>query len=340
MHIPITPSLPVRAARVRLQVVQSGARIGVVASHLGYLVMVAGPGPRLVVGQHRARRLQFVRDFGYGDEEAVARQQGGGTPDRAGHLEYLGVEQDTGVFALRYGPEEIGVHWAGRRIYVDLLVILNNHGWISWVSSYRAYKNAPDHQSWGTWALRQPFPRNWIGGAQACVTTGRRRWSRWAGEVALAGGGDDHDNHLALAFGSARDLQSGPDGGAGGDAGENALLLGKPPRHDHGILVGDGYDFVVYFGVQVVWNEPRADALDGVRPFGLAAEHGGGGRLDGDHVEGGLARLDYLADARDRPPVPTPATRMSPARPYRAKSPRPWCGDGFPGWQGCRTAAE
>src|SRR5438094_462302 len=81
-------------------------------------------------------------------------------------------------------------------------------------------------------------------------------------KVALAGAGDDRDQHFALVFGTIGHLIGGAESGARGDAAQDALLLGRTAGPFEGVVVADANHVVNVFHVQVVGDEAAADALD------------------------------------------------------------------------------
>src|SRR5205085_2471968 len=101
------------------------------------------------------------------------------------------------------------------------------------------------------------------------------------GEVALAGGGDHHDDELAGVLGAVCDLHGGPGGGAGGDSRKHSLLTGEAAGHDHCVLILHLDDLVDHAGVQDRRNETGADSLNRVGTFRAAGEDGGGCRFYG-----------------------------------------------------------
>src|SRR5690606_3087520 len=74
-------------------------------------------------------------------------------------------------------------------------------------------------------------------------------------EVALAGVGQDHHDHLALELGSAGDLLRGVEGGTAGDAGEDALGAGEAAGGLGGAAGVHTDDLVVDLGVEHVGHE-------------------------------------------------------------------------------------
>ena len=82
---------------------------------------------------------------------------------------------------------------------------------------------------------------------------------------------------------------------------QEPFLAGNPAGGGEGIVVGHAHDLVVDLGVEHFRHETGADALDRVRPLGAAGEYGRGVGLDRDQAQLGLALLENLADAGDRP---------------------------------------
>ena len=86
---------------------------------------------------------------------------------------------------------------------------------------------------------------------------------------------------------------------------------------------------------RIAGTKPRADALDLVRPGRAAGQHRRGGRLDGDHPHGWLARLQHLADAGDGAAGADAGDhRVHRARRCRSRSPRRWRRGGSAGLAG------
>ena len=100
-------------------------------------------------------------------------------------------------------------------------------------------------------------------------------------EVALARVGQQHHDRFSFskAFGS---LERGVERGSGRYAGEDPFLFREAPRRGPGFLIGDGDDIVVYFRVENVGHESRADSLDAVLSFFALREHGRGTDWAGD----------------------------------------------------------
>ena len=71
-----------------------------------------------------------------------------------------------------------------------------------------------------------------------------------------------------------------------------------------------------------------------------AGQHRRGLRLHGHHAQVGVALLEPLAAAGDRAArARRPPRARRPGRRCRARSPRPSCGGGSPGWRGWRTGS-
>eukprot|EP00128_Syssomonas_multiformis_P009023 Colp12_sorted_trinity150504_noHs@36007 len=100
------------------------------------------------------------------------------------------------------------------------------------------------------------------------------------GEVALAEGGDDHDDVLSGVLRPAAHLDGGSDGCTGGDAHEDALLGGQGSGGGDGGVGVDLDDAVDEGGVAVLRDEAGADALDLVGTGRAAGQHR---RLGGLH---------------------------------------------------------
>src|SRR3989442_540964 len=89
---------------------------------------------------------------------------------------------------------------------------------------------------------------------------------RWRAEIALAGRGDDDDDHLAGALFAAPYFKSRDDRRAAGDSGEDSLLARQPPSHLHRVRILDGDDLIQDIAIQDGWHKGRADPLNLVRP--------------------------------------------------------------------------
>jgi len=104
------------ALGMRLQVVESDACIGIVTRQfLGDLIDIAAIRSSLIIGQHRARLFQFMKNLGHRHDEAMARQQRRSSPDRPGDLENLGKQDDARVPAFGDGTQNVGPHGSGLR---------------------------------------------------------------------------------------------------------------------------------------------------------------------------------------------------------------------------------
>src|SRR6266536_5602281 len=105
-------------------------------------------------------------------------------------------------------------------------------------------------------------------------------------QIALTEGRhDDHDELPGILL-PARDLDGGPDGGAGRDTHQEAFFARSATGRGKGILVLHLDDLVVDPGVQHVRHEPGPDALNRVRPLRPAGEDGRSRGLDGYALEG------------------------------------------------------
>mmetsp|Transcript_21254 Transcript_21254/g.54122 ORF Transcript_21254/g.54122 Transcript_21254/m.54122 type:complete len:357 (+) Transcript_21254:252-1322(+) len=121
------------------------------------------------------------------------------------------------------------------------------------------------------------------------------------GEVALAEGGDDAHDGLALVLGAGGELLGRPDRRARRDAAHDALGLRERLRGGDGVVVGHLQHLVDHAQVGVARHEARADALDLVRALVLAArEHGAAHGLERHELALGLERLDVLRAAGQR----------------------------------------
>eukprot|EP00964_Phaeocystis_antarctica_P049540 scaffold28733_cov75-Phaeocystis_antarctica.AAC.6 len=121
------------------------------------------------------------------------------------------------------------------------------------------------------------------------------------GEVALAEGGDDAHDGLALVLGAGGELLGRPDRRARGDAAHDALGHRERARGGAGVVVGHLHHLVDEAEVGVARHEARADALDLVRALVLAArEDGAAHRLERHELALGLERLDVLRAAGQR----------------------------------------
>src|SRR5690554_3315958 len=110
---------------------------------------------------------------------------------------------------------------------------------------------------------RAPWTRMRSCRSAGCVTS--RRYATAGMPGPRSGAGQDHHDHLALELGSAGDLLRGVEGGAAGDAGEDALGAGEAAGGLGGAAGVHTDDLVVDLGVEHVGHEAGADALDGVR---------------------------------------------------------------------------
>ena len=125
-------------------------------------------------------------------------------------------------------------------------------------------------------------------------------------QIALAGAATDRDDQLALVLRTLRHLQRRPDVRAGRNAGQDPFFQRQPPRRGKGVLVADRDDVVHDLQIEVLGHKARPRALNLVRTrlerFAIARLRDDRRilRLDRDGPERLLARLDHLADARDR----------------------------------------
>ena len=117
------------------------------------------------------------------------------------------------------------------------------------------------------------------------------------GQIAVAGVGQKDDDVLTGVLGALCQLDGSPDGSAGGDAHQHALLVADETAHSKGVLVFHGDDLVVDLGVQHVGHKAGADALNFMCTGGALAQDGGGGRLDGHDLDAGVLALEVLAHA-------------------------------------------
>src|SRR5690606_23736404 len=83
--------------------------------------------------------------------------------------------------------------------------------------------------------------------SESCTSVGELA-VEGGGEVPLAEARDDDDDRLARGLGPGGDLEGRVDGGAGGDAGEDALLRGEAAGDDGRLLEVDVDDLVVDLG--------------------------------------------------------------------------------------------
>src|SRR5262249_11788383 len=118
-------------------------------------------------------------------------------------------------------------------------------------------------------------------------------------DVALAGVGEHDDDGAALVLGPRGDGQRPGERGARRDAAKEAFLARQAAGIVEGVVLGDGDDLVDGGAVQVLGDEARADALNGVIAGLFPGEDGGFGRLDGDDLHAGFAFFQVLADAAD-----------------------------------------
>src|SRR5579864_967001 len=124
-------------------------------------------------------------------------------------------------------------------------------------------------------------------------------------EITLAEIWQHDDEELASVLGSAGDLDRARDGGAGGDAAQDPLFAREPARHLERLVVTHGNDLVDDLDVQVLGDEPRAEALklvraglQGLAPAGLT-DHRRADWLEGDNVHARFAALQDLTAAGD-----------------------------------------
>mmetsp|Transcript_34230 Transcript_34230/g.81182 ORF Transcript_34230/g.81182 Transcript_34230/m.81182 type:complete len:332 (+) Transcript_34230:217-1212(+) len=118
-------------------------------------------------------------------------------------------------------------------------------------------------------------------------------------EVPLAKRRDDDHDQLPLKLGTAADPLGRLDGGARGDAAEEALLLRQPPRHRDRVVARDLHDLVVDVRVEDAGDKAGADALDLVRAGRAAREDSALRGLDGDDPHAALDALEVLPGAGD-----------------------------------------
>src|SRR5439155_11939937 len=110
----------------------------------------------------------------------------------------------------------------------------------------------------------------------------------------------------AGTLGPAGNLESGPSGGAATDAAEKALQRRELASRIGGVFIFHLNAFVDDLDVEHVGNEAGADALNGVAArlellsLHLLRDDRTVDWLDRDGLHARLARLDHLADARDR----------------------------------------
>src|SRR6478609_13704 len=121
------------------------------------------------------------------------------------------------------------------------------------------------------------------------------------GEVALAERRHNHHDQLSFVLRASRDLDCRVDRGAGGDADQEALALGRVAGHRHGGLGVHVDDLVIDGPVEDLGDEIGPDALDLVRTGRSAVQDRRFGRLHSDDLHARLALFQYLADAGDRP---------------------------------------
>ena len=108
------------------------------------------------------------------------------------------------------------------------------------------------------------------------------------GQITVTGVGQQGHDGLALVLGALGQLDGRPQGRAGGDANQNALLLAHQLAGGKGILVLHGDDLVIHLGVQYIGDKACADALDLVSAAVALAEDRGALRLHGHHLHSGI----------------------------------------------------
>src|SRR4051812_23344870 len=136
---------------------------------------------------------------------------------------------------------------------------------------------------------------------RSAAPVARGRGEEGRRDVALAGVRQDGDDALAARLRPAGDLQRAPDRRAARHAGEHALAPGQRPGQPDRLLVGAPHHLVQQFHVQDGRHESGADALDPMRPCRSAGQDGRLGGLHRDDLRPGVALLEHLADAGDRP---------------------------------------
>src|SRR5512133_2481650 len=84
-------------------------------------------------------------------------------------------------------------------------------------------------------------------------------------QVAFSKGWNDHHDQFAGVFLSPRDLQAGPQGGAGRNAYQQPFLPGSGAGCGEGILTGNADDLIINFGIQNCRDKSSTDTLKWVR---------------------------------------------------------------------------
>ena len=86
------------------------------------------------------------------------------------------------------------------------------------------------------------------------------------GKIAFPGVWQERNDGLSGIFRPLGQLHGRPEGGAGGDPGEDTLLPGECAGLGKRGLAGDGEDLIYYAQVKDVGDEVGTDALQGMRP--------------------------------------------------------------------------
>src|SRR5579863_1436752 len=119
-------------------------------------------------------------------------------------------------------------------------------------------------------------------------------------QIALGERGDDDDNRLAGVFRPPPDVDRRSDGGAGRNTDGNTLDARNEPGGVESRLIANRDDLVDHRAIEDRGDEAGADPLGLVRAGRAAGEDRRVFRLDRDHADARLPRLEHLADAGDR----------------------------------------
>ena len=131
------------------------------------------------------------------------------------------------------------------------------------------------------------------------------------GEVTVAGVGQQDNDGLALVLGTLGELDTGPDGSAGGDTDQHALAVADKLAGGKGVVIFDGDDLVIDLGIKNVRHKARADAWILCAPATPLLRTGDEAGSTATTLTLGFCSLRNLPVPVSVPPVPTPATKMS-----------------------------
>ena len=125
-----------------------------------------------------------------------------------------------------------------------------------------------------------------------------------SGEVALPGIRQQSYDCFSFVFRTLCQFYGRPDGGSGRDSHQHAFLPSDASSVRKGVLIGNGQNFIIDFGIQVVRHKTRANSLDLVCAGNSAREDWGRRWLHSHDLYGGIFAFEVFAHAANRTACP------------------------------------